>query len=295
MTSFWSGWIIILTTACLVLTTWLLFAHRSKKQDNTDQTTGHSYDGIVEYDNPLPAWWFYMFVGTIIFSIIYLAAYPGMGSYKGFLNWTATGQYESEVQKAKETYGPIFAKFASMPIEEVAKDPQALKMGQRIFANNCAVCHGSDASGGQGYPNLTDADWLYGGNPETIKMSITSGRTGMMPAKGVKPDMTDQEVNDVVQYVLTLSGRGKDEEASKRGQALFQVACMACHGPEGKGNQMLGAPNLTDNVWLYGGSPLRIKESIIKGRMGKMPAHQELLSSDKIHILSAYIYSLSHK
>lgn len=291
MTSFWSGWIIVITTLTIAGCAILLFGNR--KIDNPGQTTGHAYDGIQEYDNPLPGWWFWLFVATIIFAVGYLILYPGMGNYKGYLNWTSAGQYETEEKAAKEKYGPLFAKYANMPIAEVAKDEQANKMGQRLFANNCAVCHGSDAKGGFGFPNLTDNDWLYGGKPETIKQTITNGRKGLMPPKGLKPDMNNKQVSDLAHYVISLSREAQDSEAAIRGKAMFAQACSTCHGPEGKGIQAMGAPNLTDKTWLYGGTHSMISHTITNGRNANMPAHKELLNSDKIHLLTAYVYSLS--
>jgi cytochrome c oxidase cbb3-type subunit 3 len=291
MDSFWSGWITVITLGTIFGCAILLFGNR--KVDKPGQATGHKYDGIEEYDNPLPGWWFGMFVITIIFALAYLVIYPGLGNYKGMIGWTSVGQWETEMSKADEQYGPLFAKYSAMPIEDVAKDADALKMGQRMFANNCAVCHGSDAKGGHGFPNLTDNDWLYGGAPETIKASITHGRQGAMPAKGLKPDMTDSEIADLVQYVKSLSAGSKNADAEARGKGTFMMACTACHGVDAKGNQAMGAPNLTDNIWLYGGTPSLIKHTIMNGRQGKMPAHEELLSSDKIHLLASYVYSLS--
>lgn len=291
MTSFWSGWIIVITALTIAGCAILLFGNR--KIDNPGQTTGHAYDGIQEYDNPLPGWWFWLFFATIVFSIGYLILYPGMGNYKGYLNWTSANQYEAEIKAADEKYGPLFAKYANMPIEEVAKDEQANKMGQRMFANNCAVCHGSDAKGSFGFPNLTDNDWLYGGNPTTIKQTISKGRKGLMPAKGLKPDMTTEQISDLAHYVISLSRKASDTKAAERGKPLFTQACAACHGSDGKGIQAMGAPNLSDKVWLYGGTHSMIMHTITHGRNADMPAHEELLNSDKIHLLTAYIYSLS--
>lgn len=292
MTSFWSAWIIILTVICLALTTWLLFAYRTKPTDSLNQTMGHDYDGIEEYDNPLPAWWLYLFVGTILFSLVYLAAYPGLGNYQGILNWSSTGQWQEEVAKARETYGPIFTRYAGMPVEEVAKDPQAIKIGQRIFANNCAQCHGSDAKGSRGFPNLTDRDWLYGESVQEIKISISNGRSAVMPPWN-EGYGTEQDRENVIQYVLSLSGRGVDSTMAESGKTVFQTFCAACHGSEGKGNRQLGAPNLTDDTWLYGGSVQSISASIELGRKGEMPAHEALLNGDKIHLVTAYVYALS--
>ncbi len=299
MTSFWSWYVVILTTGTLLALTWLIFATRKgQRSDTTDQTVGHVYDGIEEYDNPLPRWWFMLFVGTIIFAVGYLVLYPGMGNWKGILpgydgGWTSTKQYEREITKADDKYGPIFSKYAAMSIEEVAKDEQALKMGGRLFASNCSVCHGSDAKGSHGFPNLTDNDWIWGGEPETIKASILNGRQAVMP--GWEAALGNDGIKNVTGYVRSLSGlknpEGLDLEA---GQKSFDTMCVACHGPEGKGNPLLGAPNLTDNTWLYGSSFAQVQQTLRHGRNGQMPAQENFLGNDKVHLLAAYVYSLSH-
>lgn len=299
MTSFWSWYVVILTTGTLLALTWLIFATRKgQRSDTTDQTVGHVYDGIEEYDNPLPRWWFMLFVGTIIFAVGYLVLYPGMGNWKGILpgydgGWTSAKQYDREITKADEKYGPIFAKYAALPIEEIAKDEAALKMGGRLFASHCAVCHGSDAKGSHGFPNLTDNDWIWGGEPETIKASILNGRQAVMP--GWEAALGNDGIKNVAGYVRSLSGlknpEGLDLEA---GQKSFETMCVACHGPEGKGNPMLGAPNLTDNTWLYGSSFAQVQQTLRHGRNGQMPAQEDFLGNDKVHLLAAYVYSLSH-
>ena len=291
MSSFWSLWIIVLTVFSIIAIPWLLFANRKSKGASPDATTGHIYDGIEEYDNPLPAWWFYMFFITIIFGVGYLIAYPGLGNFKGLLNWTQVKQLEADVAKAERKYGAIFAEYRAMPVEEVAADPKALKMGQRMFANNCAQCHGSDARGSYGFPNLADAEWLYGSNPEQIKMSISNGRAGVMP--GWEAALGDDGVVNVSNYVVSLSGREADAEAAAAGKAQFQTFCSSCHGADGKGSIVFGAPDLTNNIWLYGGSLGLIQRTIRSGRNGVMPAHKEMLTEDKIHLLTAYVYSLT--
>ena len=293
MSSFWSLWIIILTVITIIGITWLLFANRKTKGTGPDATTGHVYDGIEEFDNPLPAWWFYMYVFSIIYAIGYLIVYPGMGNYKGLFNWTSVNQWQAEVDKAEIKYGALFAQYRSMSVEDIAADPKALKMGQRMFANNCAQCHGGDARGSYGFPDLSDSEWLYGGSPEQIQTSITQGRTGAMPAWGSV--LSEDDTDNVSNYVLSLSGRDADVEAVAAGQAKFQMFCASCHGAEGRGNIIFGAPDLTNDSWLYGGSPGLIKRSIRAGRNGKMPAHENVLSADKIHLLTAYVYSLSQQ
>ena len=299
MTSFWSWYVVILTTGTLLALTWLIFATRKgQRSDTTDQTVGHIYDGIEEYDNPLPRWWFMLFVGTIIFAVGYLVLYPGMGNWKGILpgydgGWTSTKQYEREITKADDKYGPIFSKYAAMSIEEVAKDEQALKMGGRLFASNCSVCHGSDAKGSHGFPNLTDNDWIWGGDTETIKLTIMKGRNAAMP--GWEAALGNDGIKNVTGYVRSLSGlknpEGVDLEA---GQKSFNTMCVACHGADAKGNPMLGAPNLSDRIWLYGSSFAQVQQTIRHGRNGQMPAQEDFLGNDKVHLLAAYVYSLSH-
>lgn len=302
MSTFWSLWIIGLTLTNLVLVTWVLFANRKVAVSDDDapenQTTGHVYDGIEEYDNPLPRWWFMMFVGTLIFTAFYLALYPGLGSFKGFLGWTQVNQLEREQEKAQATYVESFGKFSAMSVEEVAQDPLAQKMGLRLFANNCAVCHGSDAGGNYGFPNLTDSDWLYGGSPEQIKHSITFGRNGSMPAWG--PIIGEKNVVNVGEYVLSLSGQEHNAELAEKGQQVYAQNCAACHAADGSGSEVVGAPNLTDDIWLYAsGDPEKlaaeIRHSIRNGRSNVMPAQKDMLREDKIHLLTAYVYGLSQE
>lgn len=290
MSSFWSGWIILLTVVTIIGTAWLLFANRSRPNDQ--ETTGHVFDGIEEYDNPMPAWWFWMFVITIIFGIGYLVVYPGLGNYKGTLGWTEIGQYEAEVAKANSEYGPIYQKYAAMSLEDVAKDEKAMRMAGRLFSDNCAQCHGSDARGSRGYPNLADGDWIWGGGAGQIKTSINNGRQGTMPSW--LPALKEQGVDEVSEYVLSLSGQPADSDMAAAGEKHFQTYCVACHGADGKGNPLMGAPNLTDDIWLYGGKRAQIRTSVNEGRNGVMPAQQERLYAEKIHLLAAYVYSLSN-
>ncbi len=302
MTSFWSWYITLLSLGTIAALVWLLLATRKgQRHESTEETVGHSYDGIEEYDNPLPRWWFMLFVGTVIFALGYLVLYPGLGNWKGILpgyegGWTQVKEWQREMDRANEQYGPLYAKFASMPVEEVAKDPQALKMGGRLFASNCSVCHGSDAKGAYGFPNLTDSEWLWGGEPETIKTSILAGRQAAMP--GWLNVIGEDGIRNVTGYVLSLSGRNTPEGINidiEQGQKIFASTCVACHGPEGKGTQAMGAPDLTDNVWLYGSSFGQIQQTLRYGRNGRMPAQEEILGNDKVHLLAAYVYSLSQQ
>jgi cytochrome c oxidase cbb3-type subunit 3 len=292
--SFWNWFIIIPTVggiiACFLLIRWLSTAI---KPEDEGKEMDHVWDeSLVELNNPLPRWWLNMFYITLYFSIGYLALYPGLGTFKGFLGWTSTGQYQREIDIADAKYGPLFKKFKEMPIVAVAADPEARRMGERLFVNYCATCHGSDARGARGFPHLRDNDWLYGGDPAAIEQTILDGRNGVMPAwKDALGG--DAGVADMSEYVFSLSGRNVDETAAARGAEKYQMLCVACHGADGTGNQVLGAPNLTDNIWLYGGSSKQVMESIAMGRMGVMPPHREFLGEDKVHLLAAYIYSLS--
>jgi cytochrome c oxidase cbb3-type subunit 3 len=314
LSTFWSVWVIAIVFGTLIACG-LLIQFSSKTQvhsEETDETTGHEYDGIQEFDNPLPRWWVMMFWATIIFAVGYIAAY-GLANMQGFLKvevngeqvpWTQTAQWENEVEQFDMKVAPYFAEAAAVSIEELAtakndegelKYAAMLQSGQRIFASNCSVCHGSTAKGSQGFPNLTDNDWLYGGTSENIVQTITYGRGGMMPAKGVMPSMTDEQIDQTVQYVRSLSDLKHDAALAEVGAGIFAQACTACHGADGKGNQMLGAPNLTDEVWLYGGATKQIEFTIRHGRNGMMPAQGERFSAEQIHVLAAYVYSLSNK
>lgn len=297
MTSFWSYWVSIITLGSIFGCVWLLYATRKSQTSDTEteEKMGHEFDGIEEYDNPLPKWWLQMFFGTIIFGLGYLALYPGLGNFKGLLGWSSTGQWQAEIDEANERYTPIFDAYAATPILELAKDEKAMKVGQRLYANNCSVCHGSTGRGSLGFPNLTDDDWLYGGDPETIKTTLLYGRNGIMPAKGLNPDMSSKDVSNLTHYLLSFSGRSDDAAAVKAGSEMYVTACVACHGADAKGNQAIGAPNLTDNVWLYGSTAEKITQTLNHGRAGVMPAQLDLLGEEKVHLLAAYVYSLSNK
>ncbi|WP_122583092.1 cytochrome-c oxidase, cbb3-type subunit III [Pseudomonas viridiflava] len=318
MSTFWSLYVSVLTLGTLVALVWLLMATRKgERKDQTDETMGHSFDGIEEYDNPLPSWWFKLFIATIVFAVGYLVLYPGLGNWQGLLpgytyldkdkqlqfadgkqGWTSVHEWEKEVASAEAQYGPLFAKYAAMPIEEVAKDQKALGMGARLFASNCSVCHGSDAKGAYGFPNLTDDNWRWGGDPQSIKTSILNGRRAVMPAWGEV--LGEQGVRDVSAYVMTLmDGRNLPEGAKAdpvAGQKIYANSCIACHGAEGKGLAILGAPDLTHPAGLiYGSGFAQLQQTIRNGRQGQMPAQQATQGDDRVHILAAYVYSLSRR
>ncbi|MEZ0152622.1 MAG: cytochrome-c oxidase, cbb3-type subunit III [Candidatus Reddybacter sp.] len=298
MSTFWSLWIIVITVVTTAGVCWVLFANRKvivkeKPKDGEVPTTGHVYDGIEEYDNPLPGWWFNMFVGTVIFSIIYLILYPGMGNFPGVLGWTSDGQWQEQERKAEVRFEAVYSTFVGLSIEELSVNPEAFKIGRRLFGNNCAVCHGSDGRGSYGFPDLTDDDWLYGGTSEAIEFSITHGRNGMMP--GWAAAIGEKGVNQVTEYLFKLGNSEHDAALAEGGEKVFATFCAGCHGVDGTGNQALGAPNLSDDTWLYGRSPELIKTTIRSGRQGLMPAQREQLHKSKIRLLTAYVYSLAHQ
>lgn len=289
--NFWSIFIASVTiigmVACLVL---LWVSGKTKAMTANDNTTGHVWDGdLREMNNPLPRWWVWLFIITVLFSAAYLFLYPGLGSHPGKLGWSQKGQYEAEMAKGQQEIAPIYAKFDSMSAEDVARDPQALAIGERLFLNNCAQCHGSDARGSKGFPNLTDGDWLHGGTPDRVKETITKGRIGAMPPMAAAVGTPD-DVKNVAHYVLSLSGSPNDSLRASLGKAKFG-ACAACHGMDGKGNTAIGAPNLTDDVWLHGYGEAAIISMINNGKTNQMPAQEGKLSASQIHVLTAYVLS----
>ena len=292
--NFWSVYVAGISfvgiVACLLL---LYFSGKAKAMTDSDNTTGHVWDGdLQEMNNPLPRWWVGLFLITIFFSFGYLALYPGLGSHPGQLAWTSNGQYEAEVAKANKELEPMYAKFAGMPPEEVAKDPQAMAIGDRLFMNNCAQCHGSDARGSKGFPNLTDKDWLHGGSHENIQESLLKGRIGNMPPMAAAVGTPD-DVRNVAQYVLSLSNSPHDALKAALGKPKFST-CAACHGADGKGNQALGAPNLTDDIWLHGWGENAIVAMINNGKVNQMPAQAGKLTDAQLHVLAAYVWGLSN-
>ncbi len=301
MSSFFSWFVIVLTVGNILACLWLIrwSSKRSPGEAAAGQVTGHTWDeNLQEYNNPLPRWWLWLFYITIAFGLVYLVLYPGLGNFKGVLGWSQKEAYQGEMAAADAEYGKIFAAYAARPIPELAKDAKAMQGGQRLFLNYCAQCHGSDAGGGPGFPSLKDDAWLYGGSPEVIQTTILDGRQGNMPPMAAAIG-GEQGVDEVANYVLSLSGQPHDAQLAEAGKPKFAV-CAACHGMDGKGslangNPALGAPNLTDSAWLFGGSLGAIKKTITEGRSGKMPAHRDFLGEDKVHLLAAYVYSLSHQ
>ena len=294
---FWSIYITILTIVSIIGCGVLLWSQATVKivvpKDGEAETTGHSWDeGLQELNNPMPRWWMWLFYITIVFGFAYLTLYPGLGTFAGKLGWASKGQYEEELKLADAEFGPLFEKFQKTDIKTLATDPQAHAIGERLFLTYCSQCHGSDARGNKGYPNLTDSDWLHGGDPETIKATILKGRHGQMPAMGAALG-TEKDIENVAHYVRSLSGSNADPIKAAFGKEKF-AACAACHGADGKGNQAVGAPNLTDKSWLYGGSVATIMETIRGGRNNVMPAFDEFLGEAKVHLLTAYVWSLSN-
>lgn len=299
--SFWNLWVIVLTVLGIAGCALLLWSQSKARvavvrdaQGRVTETTGHSWDeGLTELNSPMPAWWMWMFYLTIVFSIAYLVLYPGLGNFAGTLGWKSTGQYQDELKKADADFGPLFVKYRQQDLKAVAADPQARAIGERLFLTYCAQCHGSDARGNKGFPNLTDGDWLYGGEPDTIKATILNGRHGVMPSMAAAVG-SEKDVEAVAHYVLSLSESTHDPIKAVFGKARFG-ACAACHGAGGVGNPALGAPNLTDKVWLYGGSADTIMETVRKGRDNQMPAFKDFLGEDKVHVLAAWVWGLSNK
>lgn len=290
----WSIFVAVVTTVSLAWCLWLLLIASKRREMAKDNTTGHVWDvDLRELNNPLPRWWFWLFVITVVFGAFYLVLYPGLGAFPGTLGWTSSGQYQTEQRRAQEAMAPLYAKLAATPFEQLAKDPQAMAIGERLFGNNCAGCHGANARGSTGFPNLTDGDWLYGGAPQTIIETITKGRTGTMPPMGEAVGTSD-DVRNVAQYVLSLSGAPHDSARAQLGKPKF-VVCAACHGPDGKGNPALGAPNLTDNVWLHGFGEAAIVRMVMQGKTSIMPPFEGRLNPEQIHVLAAYVWSLSQK
>ncbi len=293
MSSFWSWYIAIIALANILACVWLIRWTAKKRPDEVPQheTTGHEWDGLREYNNPMPRWWLWLFYITIVFGLIYLVLYPGLGNFQGILGWSQYGAWQDEVDTVEERVAPLFARYAEMSIPELARHEEAMQTGRRLFGNNCAVCHGADGGGRIGFPNIANHDWQWGGDPEDIRESILEGRTGVMPALGNA--LGEQGVTAVAAYVFSLSGRNAPEDLITRGREHFQALCASCHGSEGRGNPSLGAPDLTNDNWTYGGSLNAIRTSVREGRRGRMPAQEEFLGEDRVHLLAAYVYSLS--
>jgi len=288
----WSVYVAALTLAGIVACLLLLWVAARRKVMASDNTTGHVWDeDLRELNNPLPRWWMGLFVLTVVFSLAYLVFYPGLGSYAGTLGWSQRQAYESEVERLQQQVAPLYARFAGMNAPQLATDAKAMRIGERLFINNCSQCHGSDARGSKGFPDLTDTDWLYGGSHEKIVETITQGRRGVMPPMAAAVGGAD-DVRNVAQFVLSLSGSPHNAFAAQAGKAKFS-ACAACHGVNGKGNPALGAADLTDKVWLHGWGEQAVIDAIQRGKDNQMPAHADKLTAEQIRVLAAYVWSLS--
>ena len=288
----WAWYVAGLTILSLLFCVFILVVASKRKVMADDNTTGHVWDeDLREMNNPLPRWWMWLFIITVVFAALYLALYPGLGTNPGTFKWTSTGQWEAEQEKAHSAMAPVYAKFKTMSAADLAKDSAAMGIGERLFVNNCAQCHGSDAHGSKGFPNLTDSDWLGGSGPEYIAKTVTGGRTGMMPPMAAAVG-TPEDVRNVANYVLSLSGSAHNNLAAELGKPKFG-ACAACHGADGKGNQALGAPNLTDKVWLHGWGEDAVINMVNAGKVNVMPAFEARLSAEQIQVLAAYVWNLS--
>jgi len=291
---FWGYYVAFVVLAGIAWCLWLIFSQREwlKPQPGKVEDTGHVWDGdLREMNNPVPRWWTMMYVIMCLFGLGYLVLYPGLGAFQGSLAYTSAQEVKQDQAALDATVKPIYARFANMDIPQIAADPEAHLIGERLFLNNCAQCHGSDAKGSASFPNLIDGDSIYGRQPEVLLTSITQGRNGVMPALGAAIDA--RTAGDIAQYVRSLSGLAHDQIRSLRGKPEYMNTCAACHGPEGKGNKALGAPNLTDDVWLYGSSEAAIVQGIVNGRNNRMPAQDQTLTSEQIRLVAAWVWGLS--
>jgi len=291
VSGFWNMYVVVIVLGSILACAVLLYI-QGKAKFTPGKTMGHVWDETLEeYNNPMPKWWSWLFVITVIFALVYLALYPGLGSFKGVLGWTSVGQYNTERERMDATVQPMYAKYQGMDVKALAADKQAMETGKRLYLTYCMQCHGADGRGAKGFPNLTDSDWLYGGEPEQIKQTIAEGRMGVMPAHA---QLGADTIKDLANYVRSLSGLPNDSVRAAKGKEAFTSAgCVGCHGMDAKGMQAIGAPNLTDKVWLYGSSEATIIETIANGRQNKMPAWKAFLGDAKDHVLTAYVYSLS--
>ncbi len=301
ISDFWHWYVAVISIVSILgcgVLLWMQSTARPPKGAKIE-SHGHVWDeDLTELNNPLPRWWMWLFYITIVFSLGYVALYPGLGNFAGKLGWTSANEYAAEMKQADADYGPLFEKYLKIDVAALSKDAEATAVGQRLFLNSCAQCHGSDAGGARGFPNLRDKDWLYGGDAAAIEASITDGRNGVMPALGAAIG-GEQGITEMAEFVRSLSGLKHDAVLAAAAKPKFAV-CAACHGAEGKGNQQIGAPNLTDAIWLYSNSAEAIAATIREGRgtnqltpgQSAMPAHKDKLGPAKIRVLAAYVYGL---
>lgn len=295
MSAGWSWYVMALVVVQIVGCVWLLWwTAKRRPGDPAPEDTSHVWDeDLTEYNKPLPKWWINLFYLTIVFSIGYLIWYPGMGSFAGVGKWTSAGEHDADAARAQAVLEASFARFAGLPIDQIAKDPEALRLGRTIFANTCSTCHGSDARGARGFPNLTDADWQWGGTPEDILHSVLHGRQAVMPPFGAVVG-GEQGATEVSVYVQSLSGMRVDPALAAAGKARFDMVCSACHGADGRGNPLLGAPNLTDDIWLYGNDFDTLRKAVLEGHNGAMPAHEPIIGEMRSRLVAAWVWAQSH-
>lgn len=294
LNAFWNGFVIVGTIGSIFACWWLLRWTKgiSGRKGNEIGTTGHTWDeNLVELNAPLPRWWLHLFNITIVFALVYLVLYPGLGNIQGLLGWTQLKQLDEESALADAEQQRVFAAFRDLTPEQLTANAEATGIGRRLFGNHCAMCHGSDGRGATGFPNLADGDWLYGGGWEQVQATLRDGRMGVMPPLGAA--LGDAGVQEVVAFVQQLSGQPADAALAAAGKQRYDMLCIACHGPDGTGNQALGAPNLTDDIWLYGGTPEAVTLTVTGGRNGIMPAHRDLLNDEERRLVGAYVLSLS--
>ncbi|MEO0424377.1 MAG: cytochrome-c oxidase, cbb3-type subunit III [Pseudomonadota bacterium] len=293
MSTFWTVFIAVITIANVLACWWLIWWTSKSRPDEvaSGEVTDHVWDqNLREKNNPMPRWWLNLFHITIVFTLVYVLLFPSLGGVGGLLGWSSDGQWEEEVLAAEERYGPIYAQYAGVDVATLAADEQALKLGEAVFINNCTTCHGSDGRGARGFPNLADADWQWGGDPDTILQTISHGRNAAMPALGAA--LGEDGVAEVVEYVRSLSGLDHEAAQASAGKSRFDMMCAACHGANAKGNPLFGAPNLSDETWLYGSSRAVLTQTINAGRNGMMPAHNALIGEDRARLVAAYVYQL---
>ena len=291
--NFWpiyiSAIVLLGIVGCLVL----LWVSGSTKSTHaaSDNTTGHVWDGdLREMNNPLPRWWVGLFIITCVFGLLYLALYPGLGSYAGTFKWTSHGQFDDEMAKGNAQIAPIYAAFANKSIPDLSKDQQAMAIGDRLFMNNCSQCHGSDARGGPGFPNLTDSYWTWGGTPDVILQTITEGRTGIMTPM-VAAVGTPQDVRAVANYALSLSKSPHDAALASQGREKFETICAACHGKDGTGNPLLGSADLTRGIFIHGPAvEAHVVDMINNGKTNVMPAWKSKFTPEQLRVLAAYVW-----
>jgi cytochrome c oxidase cbb3-type subunit 3 len=285
----WSWFIAIVVILGIIYCAALVWFNNSGSKEAKNEVMDTVWDeDLAEYNNPLPRWWLKMYYFFIVFGLIYLILYPGLGAYQGLLGWTQRGAYEQELAQAKEKVAPLYEEYGKLSVEELMDNPYARKTASRIFSTNCAICHGSAGKGAKGFPDLRDQDWLYGSSYEHIEETITKGRNGMMPAW---IDIIGSDGSkDVTAYVISLSRESNHPDLLSKGKQIYEASCIACHGADAKGGQAMGAPNLTDNIWLYGGSEEDVLETILYGRHGHMPAQKDVMDKEQIRLLAAYVY-----